>query len=301
MKMNLKLIGAALVLAGMASTPSLEAQPSAHYVPGIEGIKAASLPPPGLYLRDYNVGYYASRINDGNGDKIDMVDPDAFIYANVPRLLWITDWTLLGGNIGFDGLLPLQYTDLEIDTPLGSFSDSDFGIGDAFAEVTWSKHIQFFDFALGYGLWFPTGNSDPGLSAAPGLGYFTHMFTAGLTYYMDPEKRWALSLLNRYEINMEKDDTDITPGHVWTLEAGGSYAISKTLDVGVVGYYQTQVTEDSGTGATDVKDWVAGVGPEVGMMYPKYKLGWTLRYVYEVAAENRMQGHTAVFTLTKIF
>ena len=30
-----------------------------HYPAGAEGIKGASLPPPGVYFRDYNIGYFA--------------------------------------------------------------------------------------------------------------------------------------------------------------------------------------------------------------------------------------------------
>src|SRR5512141_1558331 len=110
----------------LAATPSLVlAQPAAHYVPGVEGIKGASLPPPGVYLRDYNVFYFANQVNDSHGSKIGAVDPDAFIYANVPRLLWITKAQVLGGFIGVDALLPLQYTSLKIEP--GIFNDHTFG------------------------------------------------------------------------------------------------------------------------------------------------------------------------------
>ena len=50
----------ALAIAGVLLVPVLlQAQPTAHYPPGIEGIKGASLPPPGFYLRDYNYAYFA--------------------------------------------------------------------------------------------------------------------------------------------------------------------------------------------------------------------------------------------------
>jgi hypothetical protein len=277
------------------ATSSIEAQPTAHYVPGVEGIKGASLPPPGIYLRDYNVFYFADR------DDIPSVDAEAFIYANVPRVLWITDLKLLGGFVGFDALLPLQYTDLELATPGGPFDDSTFGIGDLFGEVTWSWHPQQFDVSLAYGIWTPTGDSAAPPTTRAGLGYWTHMFTAGATWYPDAAKQWAISALSRYEINTEKDETDITSGNAYTLEYGLSRSVSKTVDVGVAGYYQTQVTEDSGTGSSDDKDNVAAAGPEVTVAYPRYMLGWSLRYLYEFAAENRLQGHTVALTITKRF
>ena len=44
------------------------AQPNftGHYPAGVEGIKGGSLPPPGFYARDYNVFYYADRLEVKN-------------------------------------------------------------------------------------------------------------------------------------------------------------------------------------------------------------------------------------------
>ncbi|HEY5913312.1 MAG TPA: transporter [Verrucomicrobiae bacterium] len=298
----------ALVAGALLSIPGvLQAQPSAHYVPGVEGLKGASLPPPGFYLRDYNAFYFADRVNDSDGKKArgpaGEVDAEAFIYANVPRLIWITDLQLLGGNIGVDALLPLQYTDLKITGGPRPVNDGTFGIGDLFAETTWSKHIEKFDFSLGAGVWVPTGDSSPvfGTTRA-GSGFWTAMLTAGATWYVDADKLWAISALNRYEFNSQKEGATYTPGQAYTLEWGISRALSKTVDVGVVGYYQQQVTEDSGSGkTTPERDRVAAVGPEVNVFYPKFKLGWSLRYDYEFMAESRLQGHTVALTITKIF
>lgn len=303
LKTNMKVkTNYAMLLAVALGFPLLaSAQPTAHYVPGVEGIKGASLPPPGVYLRDYNVVYFADRVNDAHGNEIGPADPQAFIYANVPRLVWITKAQVLGGFIGVDALLPLQYTDLEVNTPGGRFDDSTFGIGDFFAEATWSKHMKQFDFSLGYGIWAPTGDSAPGLTTRAGLGYWTHMFTAGVTWYPDAAKQWSVSALSRYEINMEKDDTDITPGQAYTLEWGISRAVAKHIELGVVGYYQQQVTTDSGSGSSDERDRVAAVGPEISTFCPQLGLFTSLRYEYEFMAESRLQGHTIAVTFTKRF
>jgi hypothetical protein len=296
-----KLIATWLLAAAFAALPVLvSAQPSAHYVPGVEGIKGSSLPPPGVYAKDYNVFYFADRVNDSHGKEIKPADPEAFIYANVPRVIWITDSKILGGYLGVDALLPLKYTSLEFETGGPRFDESTFGIGDLFAEATLSWHVDQADFAIGYGFWAPTGDFSETNPTHAGSGFWTHMFTAGMTWYMDPEKKWALSALSRYEINQEQEDTDITPGQAYTLEWGLSYALAKTVDVGVVGYYQQQVTTDCGT-SDSTKDKVVAIGPEITMVCPKLGLFTSIRYNYEVLAEDRLQGHTCCLTLIKRF
>jgi hypothetical protein len=289
-----KFIGG-LLLAGLLTSPFLvQAQPTAHYAPGLEGIKAATLPPPGLYLRDYNWFYYADQVNDAQGSKIGAADAKALVYVNAPRLVWITDVKPLGGYLGVDALVPLKYTYIK-------GVDQTFGIGDIFAEGTWSWHLKQWDMSLGAGVWAPTGNFSTADPTWAGSGYWGEMLTAGATWYPDQEKRWALSVLNRYEFNQEQKHTDITPGQAYTVEGGLSYGVSKTVDVGAIGYYQQKVTKDSGRWASSTRDRVAGIGPEVSAFFPSITMGVSLRYAYEFMAESRLQGHTLTLTLTKRF
>ena len=288
----------ALLTAGLFAIPNLlPAQPSAHYVPGLEGIKGASLPPPGIWLRDYNLIYQSTRLNDTHGNQV-PAGYSAFIYAQVPRLLWITDTKVLGGYLGFDALLPFEYTHAEVSA--AHYDSSTFGIGDLFAESTLSWHLKQFDLALGYGVFAPTGNTEPPPTTRAGLGYWTHMFTAGATWYIDNEKKWALSALNRYEFSTEKEDTETIPGQAFTVEWGLSRAVYPGIDVGPVGYYQQQVNPDSGNQWSS-RNRVAGVGPEVSAFFPQWMLGVSFRYIYEVMAENRAQGQTFTLTVTKRF
>ena len=96
MKPRIQLLALAVSL--MALPGILQAQPSAHYAPGVEGIKGASLPPPGVYFRDYNYFYWANSLNDSAGNKIGPANLYAFTYVNLPRVLWITDMKFLGGE-----------------------------------------------------------------------------------------------------------------------------------------------------------------------------------------------------------
>jgi hypothetical protein len=291
-----------LLAAALAAWPGLlPAQPTAHYEPGIEGIKGPSLPPPGFYIRDYNVIYTADQLNDPSGHNLHVQNLNALIYANVPRAIWITPEKLLGGNLGVDALLPLVYTSLKV--PPAHFDQSTFGVGDFFAEGTLSWHPKQFDFSVGAGSWAPTGDSAKGLTTRAGKGYWTPMFTAGATWYPDAAKTWAISALSRYEINTQDRDTHITTGDAYTLEWGISKSVIKTIDLGLVGYYQDQITADTHlpAGASSGYNSVAAVGPEINVAFPSCMLFASLRYNYEFMAENRLQGHTIALTLTKKF
>ena len=272
----------------------LPAQPSflGHYPAGVEGIKAASLPPPGVYFRDYNYIYFADKYKNGPPDF------DLLAYVQAPRLIWISEFKVLGGYYGADVLVPFPFQSLEFT----GYDDSKFGLGDIFVEpITLSWHPKQFDLAVGYGFWAPSGNYDPTDPVSPGKGFWTQMLTAGLTYYPDEKKTWSISALNRYEINQENNDLQIRPGQVWTLEWGIGKALTKTIEVGAVGYYQLQTTSDYGSGASNAKDYIVGVGPEISMVCPKLGLITSIRYLREVGVHDRPQGNTVNVTFTKRF
>jgi len=284
---------AASILAGASFAQAQAPALSGHYPAGVEGIKGGTLPPPGVYLRDYNYFYYSDDM-PGAPDGSDI-----FAYVQAPRLIWITDLKVLGGFVGVDAFAPFPFQKLDIGN--GMMKDDQFGIGDIFAEATLSWHGKQWDAGVGYGIWMPTGDYDDNGAVHSGKGFWGHMLTAGGTYYFDQEKSWSLSLLNRYEINMENDELDITPGQVWTLEWGAAKTLAKVIDVGLIGYYQVQTTSDSGAGSSRAKDHVVGIGPEVSVAFPKLTLFTSLRYAYEVDAHDRPQGHMMNLTITKRF
>ena len=300
MKQALRAIRLFFAFSLLAAPAMLHAQAIGHYVPGLEGIKGASLPPPGWYVRDYNLFYSSGTLNSSAGNKIPGINLDVFTYANAPRIIWITDTKIFGGYLGLDALVPLIYQSLNVNVPGGRFSDSTFGIGDLFAEATLSWHLQQFDLSLGAGCWAPTGNSSAPLSTLAGTGFWTPMFTAGVTWYVDAGKTWSVSALSRYEINTEQRDTHVTPGQAYTLEWGIAKTLNKTVDLGVVGYLQQQTTRGNPNGSRNLGS-VAAIGPEINVAFPKPMMFVSFRYLHEFMAKSRAQGETFSLTLTKRF
>jgi hypothetical protein len=267
-----------------------------HYPIGSEGIKGAELPPPGFYVRDYNYFYYADTV-DGLTPKMDL-----FVYCQAVRPVWISPWKILGANWGVDAIIPFVYKN--ISGQVGSAGQ--MNLGDVYAApVVLSWHLKQFDLAAAYGVWAPSGNFDASTGLrdldSPGSGFWSHMMTLGGVWYPDEKKTWAISLLNRYEISTEQDHTDITPGNMESLEWSLSKTVIPNVDLGLVGYYQQETTQDSGTHAATALSHVVGIGPEVNVFWKSIGLISSLRYEYEVNAKDRPQGQTVVLTLTKRF
>ena len=293
-----------MLCGGALALPALVlAQPSftGHYPVGVEGIKAGSVAPPGFYIRDYNLAYYSDRLNDAAGNEV-PVDFEAFVYANAIRPIWVTDVKILGADFGMDAIVPFIYKNIAV----GGGRDETFNLADICIEpVILAWHWQRMDLALAYGVWAPTGDVDAGdLTGGTGQGLWSHMITAGSTFYFDTEKTWAISALARYEINYESTDYDITPGNTLSLEGGLSKTLKPGLDLGVIAYYQAQTTDDAATDgviASEDRDSVVAVGPELLWLWEKPGVFVSLRYAYEVMSEDRPQGHTGTITLTKRF
>ena len=290
-----------LLVVGMLTCSAVWAE-TGHYPLGSEGIKAATLPPPGLYLKNY-ISYYSSNDSKGSDGSADGASVDVEALAVVPRLIWMTDTEILGAQYGMDALVPFIYTDVEIGA--ANIKDNDFCYGDMFVEpIDLAWHGERYDAATAFGIWIPTGKYDKNNPATPGKDFWTYMFTLGATYYLDEEKTLSASALSRYEIHSEKDHSDVQPGRNLVLEWGVGKAVNPTTEVGVAGYAQWQITDDSGKDVTwdkSVHDRVAAVGPEVTMMLPDVKWFISLRSMCEFATVDRSDGVTTTLTLIKIF
>lgn len=294
--MNQKPICLLLGICGLALAQAHAATFSGHYPSGAEGIKGATLPPPGFYLRDYNLFYYADDFPGGPpGFK-------AVAYINAPRAIYMTDFKILGATYGLDLLVPFYYGDVEFQTPAGKVKDDTFAMGDLqFEPLLLAWHLKQLDIGAGYAFWAPTGDYNRTGSRSARLlakGFWSHMLTAGATWYPDQEKTWSLSALNRYEFHMENKDLDFTAGDTYTVEFGVGKSLNKFVDVGLAGYYQKQTTGYSPDGAGSM-DHVVGLGPEISTFCPKLALFTSLRYLRELDAKDRPEGHTVSLTLTK--
>ncbi len=295
-KMTKTIVTVAAVLTALATQVQAQDLPvGTHYIVGMEGIRGSDLPPPGFYVRDYTYFYTADTL-DGSSLNLNF-----FAFAEAPKFVWMTPWTLFGANYGCDVIVPFVYQNFS-SHQLGT--GGEFNLGDIYASpFVLSWHFKHFDVATAYGIWAPSGEFDVHSLTSPGKGFWSHMITLGAVWYPDDAKKWAFSLLNRYEISTEQDQTQITPGNMFSTEWAISRTVLPGVDVGVAGYWQQETTQDSGPKATTATalSSVVGVGPEVSVVWEKIGLISSLRYIYEVDAKDRPKGQTFALTLTRRF
>ncbi len=270
-----------------------------HYTPGALGLNAATLPPPGFHYTGYNMYYTADKLHDNNGNDVPVgLDLNVFAIAN--QFTYISDHKFLGANLGADFIIPL----VNVDVKMAGVNESSSGIGDLYFEpfvLGW--HTPRWDAAFALGFYAPT--ADSGNPSSIGKGNWSFMETVGATYYFDESRTWTISLLTRWLQNTENRDTNITPG----AEVVAEYGLAKSfpskdhiLTAGIAGYTYTQLTEDSGVGASDDKFVGNAIGPEIRYMgFKPFPFQISLRYLTEYGTENTTEGTNVCLTLIGSF
>ena len=252
---------AAAVLALLAGLAPLAAQADGHYVPGVEGLQGASVPPPGLYYLGYLVHYDIDSFR-APGSSTNLPGKNSGkVTALANRFVWMTGHKLLGADYGAEIIVPVLRTSLDIGA--AGISDRHTGVGDVFlGPLVLGWHGTQWDAVAAAGVWLD--NASTNSPAAAGKGFKSTMLTGGLTYYFDSAKSVSGSALMRFERN-GKTDSGFRPGNQVTLE----WSLGKGFgpaQAGVVGYSQWQTSNDSGLGASFDKSSRHALGAEV--VYP---------------------------------
>lgn len=280
--------------------PICSAGETGHYVCGVEGIKVATIPPPGFYYKLYNVFYYSDKFkSNGNAPQS---QPDIQDFIMVHRPIWVTNQKILGGNFFFDILVPITYADVNIRE--ANLHDKAWSLGDICLEffgLSW--HQDRWDSLFSLAAYVPSGRHDPRKPALPGKDFWTLMVSPGATLYLDDAKTWALSTLLRWELHSKKHDEDIRPGQDFSFDA----SLSKTIglwDIGLSGYGHWQITDDRGNDInydTSIHDRVFALGPEISIYVPFLKLKFQFRTQAEFGAVDRTEGIITNLSFTKMF
>ncbi|OXY80398.1 hypothetical protein B6S08_17850 [Oceanimonas doudoroffii] len=279
------------VLAG----PALAA--NGHYVPGVEGIKGALVPPPGVYYRGYLAHYDIDSLRNDQGNKLPQNNTGS-VSALVNRFIWMTNKKVLNADYGVEAIIPLQQTTLDFD--ISGIDRRERGVGDIFVSpMVLGWHGQQWDAVLAAGMWLDTGDYSGTEPASIGKGFRTTMLTLGGTYYPDAAKSWSFSALSRYEIKSKQDDTNITPGDSWLVEWGVGKQLDSGLELGLIGYNAWQLENSKGAPAGKMAKHALGV--EGSYFWPSLMLGLNVAYLGEYEVQNGPSGDLLRLTLTHVF
>jgi hypothetical protein len=288
------------LLAALGALAGPTARAEGHYVPGVEGLQAASVPPPGAYYLGYLVHY---RMDDFRAPGTSSNLPGhnrGTVTALANRFVWITGSQLLGADYGMEAIVPVMRTSLTVNA--AGISDSRSGVGDVYlGPLVLGWHGPQWDAVAAAGVWLDSAGT--GQPASPGKGFRSTMLTGGLTYYFDGARTVSGSALLRFERN-GRNRAGMRPGNQATLEWGLGKSFGG-FQAGLAGYSQWQLSDDSGPGASTDRASRHALGAEVS--YPVPGAGLLLKGAFykELRAEAGTgalpKGSLLRFTLVKAF
>lgn len=296
-----------VLLSALAWSRDAAAQQRGDHIAGFNGLQAGTQAPPGIYAGYLLWVYPTDTIKDGNGDRIGNGDGGLTSSLNGALVQWVLNFQIAGGHVGGTLGLPwirnrIQANALDIDTGL-AFTDT------ILTPVSVGWHKPRTDYLASYTLYLPTGRFEPGGTDNAGLGMLGQELSFGVTQHFDARKSWHAAGILGYEWHTKKKDLDLRVGQIMTIEGGFGKTFYKKVNnpvplitnIGVVGYGQFKVTEDSGSDRNPIfegqKDRVFGLGPEVNVYIPQARLAIVGRVIPEFGARLRTQGTTIVLTV----
>jgi hypothetical protein len=210
----------------------------------------------------------------------------------------------LAGAVGrpsadINGTLTLSAGPLTV-TKEGEISDARWGASDLYpqASLRWNNGVNSW---MVYGTGdVPVGTYDSRRLANIGIGHGALDSGGGYTYF-DSKSGHEFSVVTGLTYNFVNPSTNYQNGIDWHVDWGASQFLTKTWQVGAVGYFYQQLTADSGCAPIlcPFKSRIAGIGPQMGFIFPAGQMeGYlNLKGYREFAAENRASGWNAWVTL----
>lgn len=261
-------------------------------------LSGAMPPDPGFYGVVIPSYFSATRMNDGDGDKVKF--PGGFkveAASLVHRSFYVWDTKILGANLASQAVTAL----VKLDSDIAHHKDKDAGL----ADITISPAILGWHFGqnltlvLGYDVVVPVGKYDSSRSLNVGRNYWSHNIVTGLAYI--DRNGLTFQISPRLLINQKNNDTDYKSGTEFEMDfvAGWSFG---PLNLGVAGYYYKQLSDDEVGGAKIRANPLAGIF-ENGNRGEAFAIGPKASYFFgpatgtiswqpDLYSKNRTQGNT---------
>jgi hypothetical protein len=165
--------------------------------------------------------------------------------------------------------------------------------------LKWNQGVNNF---MVYGMGdIPVGDYNSNRLANLGIGHGAIDFGTGYTYF-NLKTGNELSGVAGITYNFKNPSTQYQNGLDFHFDWGTSHFFTKQLQLGLVGYYFQEVTNDVGAPAVlgGFRSRVVGIGPQIGYIFPVGDMqGYVnLKGYKEFAAENRPAGWNTWLTFS---
>jgi hypothetical protein len=258
----------AVVAVWCVATPLLAAEGSSVAGPiGGTDIRAAQLPPPGLYGGTILLYAEAHDFFDGSGRPVPALSALDLARARVgPFLLYVPDLQVFGGSIGIAGMVPVgtECGRLFEVTPKRCIA----GVGDPYFELMWSRFFgtlrpsqypgaypiaEGLTIGAGLGIVIPVGRYSVVDATTQGLTIGNNVWdfapTVAFTYMTKPILAEGTEISAKLYWNnyLTNPATKYLTGSLIDIDFAISERIGR-FQVGVTGYYAFQVADDQQAG-----------------------------------------------------
>lgn len=277
-----------LGLISMAGNASATEGGGGIYPNGNESAVVGAMPPPGFYMLAYVGNYTANNFRDNSGNKYGFTF-NLRVTSVAPRAIWVTDQTLLGGQLAFHTIVPLLTTST-LHTGIKATSDSASGLGDITIGAGLGYHASDkFHYTFGVDINAPTGSYDKNKVANLGRNYWNLEPVVALTY-VQPEGINA-NLKAMYDFNRTNGATSYKSGQELHADYDLGWGFGNGLVAGVGGYFYQQTTDDVNNGATvaNNRGKAMAIGPSITFNNGKGLL-ISAKIQRESSVVNRPQG-----------
>lgn len=288
---------------------------------GFSDIRAAMLPPPGLYGAVTYTHVRNRKLNDGNGKPVAFLNSlRSNTNAAALAFLYVPDLNIFGGSVG----LTAAFSGGVICGRLFSFTDERClqGLRDPYIELAWSRFFGTFrpsnhDAALpileglavrlGLGVVVPIGRYDVSDSLTHGLSIGHNIWdiapNLALTYTTAPIVGEGTEFSAKVSFNeyLPNPRTNYSTGDLINVD----FAVSERLgrwQLGVGGNYYLQIEDDKQFGATVGRDGRRARALNLGVVgsYDMPEIESSLRFKAVTSAMNRNLPDATSFSLTLI-
>jgi len=182
----------------------------------------------------------------------------------------------------------------------GTIEDGRDVFSDLYPEATlrWNRGVNSW---MIYGMGdVPVGTYNSANLANGSIGHGAVDTGVGYTYF-DPQTGHEFSAVTGLTYNLVNPSTGYQNGIDWHLDWGASQFVTKTLQIGAVGYVYNQLTSDRGCLQVlcPFESRTLGVGPQLGIIIPGASMQTYLNFkaYWDFDTRDRASGMSAWFTL----